>query len=113
VQPVHARNRAPRLAAPTRGLRRSAAAAPTHVRRRLVRAESRGRARLLPLADRRLRARRRDARGPRTRRPLRKAHDALRPRLPAPAAARRVLVLQAPQDVPAGRAGGALPPPLW
>ena len=49
--------RAARLAAPARGLRRSATSAAERLRRRVVRAESRGRARLLPLADRGLRAR--------------------------------------------------------
>ena len=82
------------------------------LRGRVVRAESRGRARLLPLADRGLRARGRDARRAHARRPLRETHDPLRPRLPARAAGRRVLVPQAPEDVPPRRARRALPPPL-
>ena len=57
---------------------------------------------LLPLADRRLRARRRPARRARARGSLGAPDDALRPRLPAGAAARPVLVPQA-QARPAAR----------
>ena len=46
------------------------------------------------------------------RRALGAADDPLRPRLPADAAARAVLVPQAPPRVPSGRACRALPPPL-
>ena len=56
------------------------------------------------VARRRLRARRRDARRARARRALGAPDDALRPRLPAHAAARAVLVLQAPARLPPGRA---------
>ncbi len=52
-----------------------------------------------------LRARRRPARRARAGRALRAAHDPLRPRLPASAAARAVLVPQAPTDLHS-RAGG-------
>src|SRR5580765_2722492 len=46
------------------------------------------------------------------RRPLGPPDDALRPRLPARASDRGVLVPQAPQDVPSRRACRALPAPL-
>ena len=59
-----------------------------------------------------LRARRRPAHRARARGALGAADDALRPRLPARAAARAVLVLQAQARVPPGRARRALPPPL-
>ena len=58
------------------------------------------RAARLAVAGRRVRARRRDARRARPRRALGAADDPLRPRLPARAAARAVLVLQAPARVP-------------
>ena len=49
---------------------------------------------------------------PHTRGTLGASHDALRPRLPARAAARAVLVLQAPARVPSRRDGLAVPAPL-
>ena len=72
----------------------------------------RPRAARLPLADRRLRARRRPPRRARPGGALGAADDALRPRLPARAAGRPVLVPQAQARVPSGRAGRALHPPL-
>ena len=60
----------------------------------------------------RVRARRRAARRARARRALGAAHDALRSRLPEGAAARAVLVSQAPPRMPAGRARRSLPAPL-
>ena len=71
------------------------------LRGEVVRAAGRGRARLLPLVRRRVRARRRPARRARPRRPLGAPDDALRPRLPARAAGRRVLVPQAQEGLPA------------
>ena len=74
---------------------------PERLPRRVVRAAGRGGARLLPLARRRLRARRRPASRARAGGPLGAPDDALRPRLPARAAGRRVLVPQAQEDLPA------------
>ena len=112
VQPLHARARAARLASAARAFRRRATASPECLPRRVVRAAGGGRAPVLPLPHRRLRAWRRPANRARARGPLGAADDALRPRLPTRAAAWRVLVPQAPQAVPPGRTGRALPAPL-
>ena len=115
LQRVHAREGAPRRLRPpgtdTSGGQSLHRDRPEYVRR-LVRAAGGRRAALLALDRRRLRARRRAAGRPRPRGTLGAAHDALRPRLPAHAAAGPVLVPQAQARVPAGRPRRALPPPL-
>ena len=93
-------------------LRGEPSAAALRLPRQVVRAPRRGRARVLPLLRRRVRARRRPARRARTGGSLGTPDDALRPRLPAPAAGRRVLVPQAQEDLPPGRARRAFPAPL-
>ena len=79
------------------------------LRPRVVRAESRGGAPALPLAARGVRARRRAPGRARARSALGAADDAFRPRVPARAAARAVLVPQAPADVPPRGGGGQVP----
>ena len=73
------------------------------LRARVVRAAGRGRAAALPLADRGVREPGRAPGRARARRALGPTDDALRPRLPARAAAGRVLVPQAPPNLPPGR----------
>ena len=82
------------------------------LRRRVVRAGCGRRAPPLSLAARGLRARRRPSRRARAGRAIRAADHALRPRLPARAAARAVLVPQAPSYLHARAGGGQVPAPL-
>ena len=107
VQPLQARARRA-----GRALARGRGRGAVGVRGALVRAAGRGRAARLPVDPRRLRARGRVARRARPRGAFGAADDALRPRLPARAAARGVLVPQAQADMPSGRDGVAVPAPL-
>ena len=105
-----ARSRAARAG----GGRRSDAARPRiraaeRVHARVVRARGRRRAPALPRAAPGVRARRRAPGRPRARRALRPPDDPLRPRLPACAAGRRVLVPQAPPNVHAGAGCAEVP----
>ena len=102
LRPLPARDRSPRRARAVAGEPRRR---PARIRARVVRAGRGGRAPPLPLDRRRLRARRRPSGRARARRTLGAADDALRPRLPEGAAARAVLVPQAPTHV-LSRAGG-------
>ena len=115
LQRVHAREGAPRRLRPSR-TDTSGGQSLYHdcsgLRAELVRAAGCRRASLLALDRRRLRARGRAAGRPRPRRALGEAHDALRPRLPARAAAGAVLVPQAQARVPPRRPRRALPAPL-
>ena len=92
--------------------RRRRARTTGRLRARVVRSAGGGRAPALPLDRRRVRARRRPSRRARARGTVGAPHHALRSRLSEGAAARAVLVLQAPPRVCSRAGSGEVPLPL-